>query len=738
MLAFAGAALVPIVLHLIMRPNPRHVLFPALRFIRQRKDSNQRRLRWRHLVLLALRTAVLCLVALALSRPTVSCSDENAASAAPRFISGKAAPVSAVLVVDTSPRMLYVDRGYSRLEAAEELARYVLDQLPEESEVAVLRSDSVGASFQIDVEAARARIDGLPAKVTYTPERLPRLVVDALRLLQSGKHRSRELYLFTDYTVSAWPDEERDSLHRALQDVPDAAVYLIDVGVAQPQNTALRDLEPFDQIVARNSNVALRVDVVRQGEPVADRRVQLFLRQDGQLEPAGQQIIDRLENGQTRPLDFVLSGLQPGTHQGEIRILGRDGLAVDDSRYFTIDVKPAWPILLAAPAPAEHYAFDLREALEPYAARQEQRARFTCRIVTTDELRTVQLDPFPVVCLLDPPPLAAEIWNRLSQYVARGGRLVVFLGRHALRDVEAFNGAAAQQLLAGRLIQAARAPAGGPYHLAPSSYQHPMLRKFLPYRDQVPWASFPVFRFWQIGPLADGARTVVTYSHGQAAIVERPLGDGIVLTVTTPVSDELDGSEWNRLPNNGIDVAWPFWLLSNEMMLYLVGTWDEQLNYAAQRQLQVVLRLERDRVLTRPFRLTTPGGRQSLRMPDPQQPHLELSALDEVGNYRVDSKEEGLDRGFSINLPYDWTDLTRATDEHLQSLFAQRPLAVARSIDDLKRLEGSIQQRRLGTELFPLLIVLAAVVLAAEHVLANRFYQRAQSEEASGPQLATA
>jgi hypothetical protein len=736
MLAFAAAALVPIVLHLIMRPNPRHVLFPALRFIRQRKELNQRRLRWRHLVLLALRTAVLCLVALALSRPTVSCTADATASAGPRFVGGKAAPVSAVLVVDTSPRMLYVDGGRSRLQVAEELARYVLDQLPEGSEVAVLRSDSVGGTFQIDVEAARARIDALQAKVTYTPERLPRLVVDALGLLQKARHRSRELYLFTDHTVSAWPDDERDALRRAVEETPDAALYLIDVGVAQPQNTALRDLEPFDQVVARNSNVALRVDVVRQGEPVVERRVQLFLLQDGQLEPAGQQLIDRLEDGQTRPLDFVLSGLQPGTHQGEIRILGRDGLSVDDSRYFTIDVKPAWPVLLAAPAPAEHYAFDLREALEPYAARQEQRARFACQVVTTSELPAVELKQFPVVCLLDPPPLAAETWNRLSQYVARGGHLVVFLGRHALQDVASFNTPAAQQLLAGRLIQAGRAPAGQPYHLAPSGYQHPMLRKFLPYREQVPWAHFPVFRFWQLGPLADGARPVVSYNHGQAAIVERPLGDGIAVTVTTPVSDELDGSEWNRLPNNGIDVAWPFWLLSNEMLLYLVGTSDEQLNYAAQRQLQVVLHLPRDRVLTKPFRLTTPGGRQSLRMPDPQQPHLELSALDEVGNYRVDSKEEGLDRGFSINLPYDWTDLTRATPEHVQSLFGERPLAVARSMDDLKRLEGSIQQRRLGTELFPLLIMLAAVVLAAEHVLANRFYQRAQSEEGTTPQWA--
>ena len=43
----AGGLLVaiPIALHLIMRKQPRHLMFPALRFLRQRKEANQRRMR---------------------------------------------------------------------------------------------------------------------------------------------------------------------------------------------------------------------------------------------------------------------------------------------------------------------------------------------------------------------------------------------------------------------------------------------------------------------------------------------------------------------------------------------------------------------------------------------------------------------------------------------------------------------------------------------------------------------
>ena len=70
----AGGLLVavPIVLHLIMRQRPKQLVFPALRFIQQRRIANQRRLQLRHWLLLALRCAAIGLFALALARPSVA------------------------------------------------------------------------------------------------------------------------------------------------------------------------------------------------------------------------------------------------------------------------------------------------------------------------------------------------------------------------------------------------------------------------------------------------------------------------------------------------------------------------------------------------------------------------------------------------------------------------------------------------------------------------------------------
>jgi Aerotolerance regulator N-terminal len=96
-----GAALVglPILLHLIMRQEPKRLLFPAFRFLKQRRQINQRKIRLRHLLLLLLRMALIALICLSLFQPTVLSRG---------FSLRGDRPVAAVIVIDTSPSMGYV------------------------------------------------------------------------------------------------------------------------------------------------------------------------------------------------------------------------------------------------------------------------------------------------------------------------------------------------------------------------------------------------------------------------------------------------------------------------------------------------------------------------------------------------------------------------------------------------------------------------------------------------------
>ena len=70
----AGAALaaLPVILHLFMRQTPKHVIFPALRLIRERQRRSKKRMRIKNWLLLLARMALLALMALALARPTIT------------------------------------------------------------------------------------------------------------------------------------------------------------------------------------------------------------------------------------------------------------------------------------------------------------------------------------------------------------------------------------------------------------------------------------------------------------------------------------------------------------------------------------------------------------------------------------------------------------------------------------------------------------------------------------------
>ncbi len=707
---FAAAAVVPVILHLIMRQNPKQVIFPALRFVRQRNEVNRRRLKLRHLILLALRALAIMLLALALARLTLTTSGA---------LVSQVAPVSAVMVFDTSPRMSYEQNGQTRLEAAVEIAQQLLQNLPPKSHVAIFDTSGDLVNFAEDLELAKERLQRL--QIVPTSLDLAPTLEDAVRLLTQATHEIQELYLFSDLTTAAWPETQAARLQSLLGDVPDAARFVIDVGSLTPRNTALGALRLSGETLPRNTPLDLQLPVTRVGGPVEKELQWLLHRWQGgrlQTELKGQTHLSQ-EDGDSQVINFQIStlDLEPGSYQGEVRLVGRkdDGLAIDDQRFFTFRVQPPWKILLAAPAPAESYAFDLHGALAPPALRKEDRARFDCTEITVDELANAKLDAYPVICLLDPSPLPTPTWEKLYTYVRRGGKLAIFLGRETGAPDASFNAEAAQKLLPGRLGPPARWPDG--VFLDTSQSSHAMLAAFQKLQS-VPWRSFPVFRFWPLESRHDGVRDVARFTNGQPAILEQDVEQGMVVTMMTPVSDELDDSAWNTLPT-GLE-PWPFVMLANEMMQYLVGGANQVWNHAAQSQLRVEVQLDDNRGVPR-YLLTMPDGSQDNPPANPNEPRIVVTGVSQVGNYRVQAGtgDDEIDRGFSVNYRPELSQLARLTPEQLQAQFGSFETSVVRSSTELQRIART---RREGRELFPWLIMLVAMILAAEHILANVFY----------------
>jgi hypothetical protein len=214
---------VPVLIHLIMRQKPKTLPFPAFRFLLQRHRTNLRKLRLRHLLLLALRLLVLAAVCLAVARPRVF--SEQLALGADR-------PVAAVLLFDTSYSMDYrAGGGPSRLEEAKKRGLELLDELPEGSRVAVLDTaegvPTGPGAWAASPQQARERIQALRLRPANAP--VTTRLASAYRLFaalgvgqDAGAARSlpRLLAVFSDRTRACWDNGQLGRLQEAADEVP--------------------------------------------------------------------------------------------------------------------------------------------------------------------------------------------------------------------------------------------------------------------------------------------------------------------------------------------------------------------------------------------------------------------------------------------------------------------------------------------------------------------------------------
>ncbi len=703
----AGTALiaVPIILHLIMRRKPMLLEFPALRFVQKRHDANQRRLRLRHLLLLLLRTAAIALLAFALARPSMQFGGA---------LGHQEAPVAAALLFDAAPHMDYRHQNQTRLQAAKDLGLWLLSQLPNESEIAVLDTRLGAGAFQVDRSAARHNIERL--EIVPNSQPLTSAMEEALRLLKQSTLARKEIYIFSDLSRSAWPLGRAAQLQERLKELPGTGIYVIDVGLSDPVNYGLGEVRLSSEVLSHRSPLSVETELSSLGG-AGEKAVELYLL-DAAGNPQKRSVESRtLKPGEAQQVEFRLGALEIGPLQGFLQIVGQDGLAADDTRFFSAEIKPPWRILIAAPQPADSYALFLTEALAPAVFRKRGQARFDCEIVDLQDMSKRNLADFAVVCLLDPTPLEPAAWQKLTDYVADGHGVAIFLGRNA-RPLDSFNSPQAQELLPGKLERQARRP-DGDLHLSPGDLHHPILAAFQSQSGSIPWEMFPVFRYWELDQLHPGAGVVLPFSDGRPAVLERPLGSGRVLTMTTPVSDRPSQNPWNLLP---VGEAWPFMILVNQMASYLAGSSDEHLNYFSGQT--AVLGLDPNQQRST-YLLTGPGGINFPLSADQQHHRLVVTVTEQPGNYRVRAGGEkgGFDRGLSVNLAPEQTQLERLAENALGEIFGPYKIRVARTKEQIDR---DISMGRVGRELFPPLILIVALILALESAAANKFYRHAE------------
>jgi hypothetical protein len=641
-------------------------------------------------------------------------------------------PVAAVFLFDTSQSMEYRQEGKTRLDEVKQLANEHLSTLPRQSRIAVADSSgTLPVLFQADIAGAKKRIESLETSPEFVA--LNDRLRAALRLQEDDRQRTlsasgetstalqtdrliREIYVFTDLSLSGWSQTSARLLREELERLPWASVYLIDVGVEEPRNIALSGLKLSDEEVSSDGEFVVEASVVSQGFDGEEVTVEFYTHglNDEPVE-RGQSTVT-LKDGSARPLQFAADISEGNLIRGELRLVTSDPLAIDNRLVFTIGTRPAIRVLLVAPArngAAQGVeggpGFELFNLLSALG----------CEItfLPAHKLDTVELLATDIVILVNVPAPTKRVWKQLHQFVSAGGGLLGFLGSAAFDggrgiQVGPWTTSEALAVLPGKLnvVRLFRDPCG----LDVKDASSPLLKEFDVQGVAADVAQIPVWKCWHVEP-AEDARVLVRFTDDRSspAVVERPIGRGRSALFTTAGNLEFDErKQWNRLAGE-----WPFFVLTNRLTLLLTGRTDAKFNFSANDA--IVLENDRERPIV-DYLLRKPAGAQIPGVAAADSDSIWIEDANELGHYLVKPRPEGPMISFSVNHDSGESDFSRATTADLNNLLGEDRYSVARDVESLTR---SVTAGRLGVEVFPIILGIVLILFCLELLSANQFYE---------------
>jgi hypothetical protein len=740
MLWGALAAAVPVALHFLYRGRHRDVPWGAMRFLLAAVEQTRRRVRFRELLLLGLRVALVVLLAVALARPSSSAAGRGEDA------------VDAVLVVDTSlsigaragvappgpaadPYLSALrqfagpDGGVTCLDRARAAALAVIAGLPPRSTVQVVASSDraalLGPRVPSQLDQARPIVEGL-ALTHLATDYLPALRLGA-DLLRRGPSPGKELYLLSDMQRQGF-DAQAAALASLFDEVRGgAAVFFVHCGPREVANVAVVGLTPQGPL--QSGERADFAVLLRNTGKRPVRNLTVSLEADGISSQRETRPVALVRPGETRAV--VLPALlgRPGRHVLSAAVRP-DDLEGDNRLDQVFHVADQAGVLVVDGAPDERdpsrsASYFLRHALDP--VEPGERGGLPVTVVAAGRAAPRDLGGKELCLLvnvaLEPvgkgagDSLSPDFLRALANFVAAGRPLALFAGDRV--EPGTYNRLLFEQLrlLPYRIAGVESAPAGRPWTVDRHSAGGPPFRRF---RDEEGYAGLGRIEARRLlalesagaeaQALAGESRVPLRYSGGPPAVASRKRpGQGEVLLFTTSVSDP----------------AWSDWFVSpafvpfvQVLLQHLLEARPAALNRTAGEPL--VWPVPDAEAATR-FDLVLPGGeRRRLGFPQAGRGRLLLTATDltTAGVYRLvpaGGEVTGEAPLFAVSPDLRETeDLEYLTPGQIDARLGDGLVHLTAG-DDGSAFSGT---RRLGREWTPWLLAALLALLVGEMLLA--------------------
>lgn len=744
MLAGLAGVSLPVLAHLLSRRKYDTVEWGAMQFLELGRNA-RRRIKLEELLLLALRMAMIALIAIALSRPWMSGGLANT------FASKPACDIA--IVIDSSYSTDWNAKAQTPREQAVSWAKTLVDQLgPGETVGLIDARGNVEAkvpSLTRDRGLIRESLDDLPKPSGSS--RLNDGILRGLQMVNAGTNVSRHVVVVTDGQFHPWRDAD-EHLWLQLKELREQSTVPADVWVVSTQkqqarqnNDAVDRLQLSRELTVVDFPVRIRTRLKNSGAKSASNR-KVYLEVDGQR-LADKTISVRIEPDGQATVEFEHRFRTSGSHVLAVSI-DEDSLPGDDRSEAAIEITDALPILLvdgiSSPDPARSEVFFAKSALSAVA---NPTPWIATRTVRSPAFSQASIGDAQVIMLANVSRLTDQQLDTIEEFVDDGGGLGIALGDQI--DEQWYNSRLfdrGEGLLPAWLEEIKSAPTGideTPITILSESLQLPWISQFQTGGDD--GLLDARFTRWyattlrpELPPDADEqdakestdetiaedvtdstgrpvASTAGSYSNGDAFLLSRSFGRGRVAVMTSTLD-----ADWTTLPARPDYVAflheWIFQLASGRVtrnvdtgspLLFPIAQDDDPANWV----------------------FINPDGEEleALAAGDELRPMVRLDQTHLPGTYRLrkrspanENPNAANDEFFVVNFDRSESELTPLTDELWAELTDEERL---HRIETPEELFESLETATSRIELWHLLLLAFVAILIGEVFMTRRLVQ---------------
>jgi hypothetical protein len=442
-LAALVAAAGPLIIHLLNKRRHRVIEWAAMDFLREALHRNKRMMEIRDLLLLLLRTLAIIFFVLAMAQPYFL-SDETGAY--------QGGPVHAVIVVDNSLSMGYLQLDRPLLDVAREKAKEFVEKLPKGSEISIIplcgKDNWHASDVYATTEDALEALDQLEPldRAAHATDGLER----ARQACAAGSAIPTKRVVFIgDMQARSW------SLGEVQESITEmGGIQVVQVAPPTRDNTWVADLHLRDGIADAESAAVINAVIRHEGAP--RQGVRATLKVDDRV--VDERFLDLLP-GQSMELLFKHQFDVAGTSLEPLFVpvsleLANDHLPGDDFRKFVAPVVARVPVLFIdqhgeEEAPDRNKygeTLPLRRLLAPQTlGTATEKQLIDIRHLVADAVTQEDLAEVRMVAIAGVAAPSHTLVTLLREYLLQGGQLFIATGADfdpvAWQDVAWMDGA---------------------------------------------------------------------------------------------------------------------------------------------------------------------------------------------------------------------------------------------------------------------------------------------------------